>query len=306
MTKIQRLMRLHKLMAPAGGDGGEGGGGGGGGDGGGGDGGEGGEGGSGGGDGGDGGDGGGDGGGNDDDEKPLTPAEIKALKKEKAALLKEVMTRKNSGKALQTQLDDLNAKFKDIDPEVARKLLADARKAETDAAEARGEWDKVKGQMVEQHNVELTGVRSQLTAAQEENAGLQKQISELTVGQAFSNSAFIKDELTLTPAKTRQLYGAHFDFVDGAVVGYDKPRGATGRAPLVDGKGDNLTFEAALAKIAKADADFESIAKAKGGKGSGSGGDNAGSGGGRAKVPNPADDSLRGKDKIAAFFANKK
>lgn len=90
-----------------------------------------------------------------------------------------------------------------------------------------------------------------------------RSISELTVGSAFAQSQFIRDELALTPSKTRVVYGNHFEFVDGKVVAFDKPAGAANRTPLVDAQGEPLAFEAALKKIVDADPDRDQLLRSK-------------------------------------------
>ena len=138
-----------------------------------------------------------------------------------------------------------------------------ARAAERKAAEDKGEWDRVRTMMGEEHEAALKAAQETTAAVTAERDKLAAQIEELTVGNEFGGSAFIKNELTLSGAKTRQLYGAHFDVVDGVVVPFDKPRGAEGRTQLVDASGKALSFDKALEKIVGGDPDKDSILKSK-------------------------------------------
>ncbi|UBM12766.1 DUF6651 domain-containing protein [Cupriavidus metallidurans] len=250
MTQIQRLMRLHRLMdqAPAGEAAG------GGGDGGGGDGstapkgkgeGE--------GDKTTGDKGGGDGGGDGDGKTKPTDSEAK--------LLREVMEKKAANKDLQEQLK----RFEGIDPEAARAALAAESARKQKELEERGEFEAVKKQMADAHTADLAQRDQVITGKDAENAALKARIADMTVGADFSGSKFITDELALTPRKARTVYGSHFDYSEelGRVVGHDKPAGAKDRAPLVDAKGEPLTFDEALRKLVDADPDRDDILKAK-------------------------------------------
>lgn len=194
-----------------------------------------------------------------------------------AELLREVMRRKENEKQLKNQLDSLQgelAKFEGIDVEQVKALLREKQERETAEAEARGDFERVKQQMIAAHTEELNSVRSSLEAqVQELTSQLQNAsgaITELTIGRAFSDSSFVRDSLTLTPAKARVVFGSHFELKDGAVVAYDKPAGAANRTLLVDGAGAPLPFDKAIEKIVSMDSDADHLirAKIKGGAGS--------------------------------------
>ncbi|WP_051258864.1 DUF6651 domain-containing protein [Chitinibacter tainanensis] len=194
-----------------------------------------------------------------------------------AKLLQEVMQKKGDLKKAQDEISGLKEQlkaFEGIDPAAVRKMLEDQRKAEDERLAAAGEFDKLKGNMVKAHQEELGKRDQQITSLTEQLQSAQATINELTVGAAFSNSAFIRDELVLTPAKTRALYGAHFDLDEsGSIVAYDKPRGAAGRAPLVDATGSSLAFDVALKKIVEGDADKDTLLRSKIKPGAGSNSD---------------------------------
>jgi len=190
-----------------------------------------------------------------------------------AQLLKEVMQKKQTIKELRSEMDAMKkalGQWEGYDPKEIKELVESKKKAETKRLEERGEWDKLKQQMVEQHQNELKSLQERLSELEN---GLQTKdsvIEKLTVGHNFDNSKYIAEELTLTPNKARIVYGSHFDIEDGQVVGYDKPRGAEGRTQLIDGKGEPLGFEEALKKIIETDPDREQLIRSKAKPGAGS------------------------------------
>lgn len=196
------------------------------------------------------------------DEKPGR----KFSDEEAAKLLKENMRRKDELKKLaeeREQLKNALAQFDGLDPNDIKKLVTEKQTAEEERLKKAGEWDRLKTQMVEVHNREKQTLAEQLKAKDEELLNLRSTIGELTVGNAFGNSKFIQNDLTIPPNKARALYGSHFEFEEGRIVGYDKPAGAKDRTMLIDGTGDPLPFEEALQKIVQADPDYTSLAKSK-------------------------------------------
>lgn len=245
---------------------------------------------------GDGGSGDGDGGsgdGNGDGGKKLSDTEAK--------LLKETMERKKQLKKAQEEKDALAAKLKEfegIDPAAVRSLLAEKQAREAEELEKKGQWDALKKQMADQHAVEKTELNTKLSEKDARLAALEAKVADLTVGSAFAQSAFIKDELSLTPSKTRVVYGAHFEYNDeGKVVGYDKPKGAADRVVLVDASGEALSFDAALRKLVEADPDRDQLLRSKMKAGAGSK-TNA-----KGAPANTSTEGLTGKNRIAAALA---
>lgn len=230
--------------------------------------------------------GGGNGGSSGDDKGKSSVTDEKGGKPsdKEAELLKEVMKRKekeaklaNELKALGDQNAELNKKlqqFDGINVEEVRKLLEAKKAQDEDAALKRGEFDRLKSQMVDEHNKALTSVKTEsekvITELTQKLGAATNQIVDLTIGRAFGDSQFVLKDLTMTPAKARVVFGPHFELQDGRVVGFDKPAGAQNRTMLVDGSGDPLPFDKALAKIVDADADRDQLlrSKMKGGSGS--------------------------------------
>lgn len=215
-----------------------------------------------------------------------------------AALLREVMDKKNKLKATNEQLEQANAKLKEfegLDPAEIRKLVKEQREAQARQLEAQGNWEALKKQMNDSHDAAIAAERAARQAVEAELAGMRKTIADQTVGSAFDASTFIRDKLTLPTSKARAIFGAHFEFdaTAGRVVGYDKPTGAANRVQLVDGRGEPLGFEEAISKLVDADPDRDRLLKPTMRPGAGSRTDN--SGGAPTKTQ-----TVSGLDRIAA------
>lgn len=199
--------------------------------------------------------------------------DAKTLAADKAKLLREVMDKKAKLKAAETKAAETAAAlaaYDGIDPVKVKELVRKEADAEKAAAEAKGDFDRVKAMMVEEHAKEkktLEDKIAELTQARQVDADT---INNLTVGNDFGSSTFIKDSLTLTPSKARALYGAHFEIQDGKTVAFDKPAGKANRTMLVNSSGDPLSFDEAFKRIIDADPDKETLLKAKVAAGAGS------------------------------------
>lgn len=183
-----------------------------------------------------------------------------------AKLLKEVMEKKNKLKEKEDALEAANERlkaFEGIDPAVARKLLAEQAAAEAAQLEAKGEFERVKQMMIEAHKAEKEALSAAVAEREEKLTKAERTIADLTVGAAFSQSNFISEDLVLTPAKARQIYGSHCEVENGRVVVYDKPIGESNRTKLVNGSGDALSFEEGLKKLVEMDPDRESLLRSK-------------------------------------------
>ncbi|MFK3740959.1 DUF6651 domain-containing protein [Massilia sp. TN1-12] len=214
-----------------------------------------------------------------------------------AKLLKEVMQKKEALKVAEADAAAAKARlaeFDGVDPAEIKKLLSERKTAEEAALAAKGDFETLKTRMAEEHTKVTTALQDQVNALTQQLAAKDRIVDELSVGTQFSQSAFIKDETTIPPAKARALYGAHFDLEDGKVVGYDKPRGAAGRAPLVDQLGNNVAFEDAMRKIIEADPDKDSLLRSKVKPGAGS------TSAAPGKVVTPPAANLNTTSKIAA------
>lgn len=240
-------------------------------------------------------DGGTDKGADGDKDKPkISDAEAK--------LLKEVMDKKTALNQSKEQIKELQGqlkRFEGIDPDAVRQLLKEREDAENKKLEDKGEFERLKQKMADAHAQEIAAKVAEAEDLRAKLQASQSKISELTVGSAFSQSEFIREELAMTPSKTRIVYGTHFEFNDeGQLVAYDRPAGDKNRAPLVDGAGNPLAFDEALRKIVEADPDRDALIKSKVKTGADSKTDT------KSKTVDPKKDAtVSGRDKIAAGLA---
>lgn len=229
---------------------------------------------------------GGGGEGNNDDKGEGEDGKGKPSDRE-AQLLKESMGRKEKIGQLEARL----AEFEGIDPKAFREMqerLQAFDHKEREQANAKlveqGRFDEALAAMRAEHEGVLNQVRTQSSAelqvANQEREQLmaqlsayQAQIEDLTVGAAFGNSAFIREELVqaMNPERSRRLYGDHFDIMEGKVVGYDKPRGQDGRVPLVDKDGQPVSFDEAFKRVLSSQSDYETLIRSSAKPGAGSG-----------------------------------
>lgn len=189
-----------------------------------------------------------------------------ALEAEKAELLKETMKRKAE---LKEARDALSA-FKGVDPKRVEELMKREEEAAKAEAEARGDFERVKQMMADEHKRDKEELQAKTATLETALSEKDRQIEELTVGNAFGMSEYIKDSLVLSPSKTRVLYGSHFEVKDGRVVAFDKPSGAKDRTMLVNSAGEPLPFEEALERIVSADPDKNSVLRSRARSGAGS------------------------------------
>ena len=232
----------------------------------------------------------------DDKEKP------RGVSDSEAKLLRELMEKKTSLKDTKDQLAQVKEQLKQFDGinlDEVKALLKDRKESEERQLEAKGEWDRLKTNLVEQHQAEKTALEAQLADLRKELEARDGSINGLTIGSAFSASKFIADELTLTPSKAQIVYGSHFEYQDGKIVGYDKPKGAANRTQLIDATGEPLAFEAAIAKIVELDQDKEYLIRSKAKPGANSGAVDD------AAARRPAD-NLSGLSRISAALATRK
>ncbi|MET2951332.1 DUF6651 domain-containing protein [Vibrio owensii] len=194
-----------------------------------------------------------------DDKKDEKPA----ISDSEARLLKDVMKWKDKARSLETELKDeknkedyLRSILGDVSEDEIKELVNSRKAEERKQKEERGEYDSIVTQMKEQHSKDLAAKDAEIEKKDETIKELRSivnsttgEIEELTVGRRFSDSQFIKDRVALPMSMVRKEFGEHFEIENGLIVGYDKPRGSEGRAPLVDGQANTLGFEAAIERL---------------------------------------------------------
>ncbi|MEO9497590.1 MAG: DUF6651 domain-containing protein [Vibrio splendidus] len=201
-------------------------------------------------------------------DKPSDPEQSKddGLSSTEAALLKDVMKWKNRFKGQEEELTSIRSELNsatalknvvgDLNEEDLKALIDGKRDKERQDQESRGEYESIVGQMRDEHAKEIERYKTLLTerdgsegSLKEQLQASQRQIGDLTIGRQFSDSEFIRDRSVLPPAVARQVFGAHFEVENGAIVAYDKAANVEGRAPLVNAQGNKLGFEAAIERL---------------------------------------------------------
>lgn len=274
------------------------------------------------------GDGGGNNGGDNNDagNDDQPGGKNKGPSEAEAKLLKENMKYKQKNQKLQDQVNDLSSNIDSLNESQQQlssimELLGDdgvdglknmiQAKADEETAklEAKGEYEtiieglktshqSILDQIQGEHQKVTETMSSELEEARSGLTGAQRQIEELTVGRSFSDSEYVRERSMLTPSIARNEFGSHFEFVDGQVVGFDKPKGVEGRAQLVDGEGNPKGFEAAIEHLYANHPDSKSIIKTqqKPGAGSKSSQDQGGK-------PAGSEEKLSGVSKISAALS---
>lgn len=195
------------------------------------------------------------------------------LAAERDKLLRETMDRKAKLKEREEELARQAAelkRFEGIDPDAVKKLLEEKKTAEQIEAEKRGEFDRVKQMMADDHAKQTKALQDRIDALTAEHSVKDKTIDKLTLGNDFATSEFITKELVLSPDKTRVIYGDHFEVKDGKTIAYDKPKSAKDRTELTGADGKPLNFEDAIKHIVNLDPDKDRMLKSKIAPGSGS------------------------------------
>lgn len=211
-------------------------------------------------------------------------AALKLAEDEKARLLKETMKRKDEIKAAQEaqektqqELEAIKSSLGGLDLAQISSLVEEQKEAERKALEAKGEYEQIVEQMKSQHTSALDSMKEELESANSKVAALSSQVEELTVGRAFSDSTFIREQSTLPPAIARQTFAQYFEANEsGELVGYTAPKGDPNRAPLVDAEGRHKSFDDAIADLYTKHPDAKSLIKARQKAGAGSGTENVG------------------------------
>lgn len=207
-------------------------------------------------------------GGEGEDDKPGSKS---GLSDEAAKLLRDVMKHKDRAKQAEEQLNALKGALGDLKPEDVAALVAQQKEQERLSLEKRGEYDRILEQVRTEHTKEKSTLSEQIEALKAQLNERDSQIQEMTVGRAFSESVFIREQSKIPASIARKEFGNHVELIDGQVVVYDKPKGAADRTPLVDANGKYKAFEDAIAALYAGHPEATSLIKQKGKPGSGSG-----------------------------------
>jgi hypothetical protein len=192
----------------------------------------------------------------------------------------EAEPRDDMSVALRNQVAELEARLKgygDATPDEVKQLREirakaeqerkeaefAARKAEEERLRKEGDFETLKARMAEEHQKEVEAVRGQSTQLNDTVSALTRQIEDMALSTAFASSRFVQEDTIIGADKARRIYGEHFDVVDGAVVGYDAPRGSNKRVALVDGRGAPLPFDEAIKRLVDTDPDRDRLLRAQ-------------------------------------------
>lgn len=182
------------------------------------------------------------------------------LSDKEAELLKDVMRHKNRAKTAESELNTLRDQMAaiqqalgDAKPEDVAALLQAQKDNERQQLEKKGQYDKIIEQMRTENEKLIQAERDRASALQQQLDKMKSDIEEITIGRAFAESKYVREKLRIPTTKlARREFGDHFEVEGDKVVGYDKPRGAADRVPLVDGQGNTLSFDDAMARLVAA------------------------------------------------------
>jgi hypothetical protein len=183
-----------------------------------------------------------------------------------AQLLKDLMKQKAKNKDAEKTLAELKAQlkgFEGVDLEQFKLMTEERKQSEQKKLEEKGNWDALKKQMVEENQKVVSQHVETINELKAQLAGQESLINKLTMGNAFSHSNFILNEMNMSPEKVRILFGDHFELSEGKLVAFDKPKSESDRVQLVDASGEFLNFEEAIRKIVESDSDKDRLLKNK-------------------------------------------
>lgn len=166
-----------------------------------------------------------------------------------AKLLKEAMKWKDKARDAEKAFKAIQEQLGDIDPATARKLAEEAKDRQRTELEKKGEYDRILQQMRDENKKLIDAKDTQLSDVQTQLAEAHNKIKDLTVGTQFRSSEFIAKQSTLPPTIAQKEFGDYFEFEDGQMVPYNKPRGDAERTPLVDVDGNPKSFDKAIAEL---------------------------------------------------------
>jgi hypothetical protein len=218
-----------------------------------------------------------------------------------AKLLKELMALKDKAKSAEAELKAYKDAAGESKPDELKALIEAKKEAERLQLEKRGEYDRILEQVKSEHAKEIETLKGQLEQQTLLLSQKDESLVNLTVGRAFSESAFIREKSLIPASIARKEFGTHVDIVDGVAVVYDKPRGASERTPIVGADGKPKSFEDGIAALYAAHPEAKAMVRAQGKPGAGS--QNADLGG---KKPEDESKTISpGVARIAAGLAKK-
>lgn len=208
--------------------------------------------------------------GESDDETDNEGGEKPKPSDAEARLLRDAMKHKARAKELQDQLKAIQAALGDTKPDDIKQILTERKEAERLAMEKRGEYDRILEQVKSEHESQVSTLQQEIADLQAKLGEKDGKLEDLTVGQVFNDSSFIRESSLIPVSIARKEFGQFVEIVDGVPVVYDKPRGAQERTPLVDGSGKPKSFDEAIAFLYSKHPDAPSLLRSKAKPGAGS------------------------------------
>lgn len=164
------------------------------------------------------------------------------------------------------------AKFKDIDPELARKAIEDIKKIDTKKLIDAGEVDKVRQQISAEFQTQLAEKDKALT-------GVQSELDNMRIGSVFTQSEFIRERIALPQDMVQAYFKDRFKLEGGKAVAY-YPDGNPVMSKKSGSIGNPATPDEALELLVEAHPQKDLILKAPSNSGSGNNGNGGARGGG--------------------------
>jgi len=194
----------------------------------------------------------------DGSEKPLAPGYVNRVNT-------EAQQHRQRANDAEKKLDA----FGDLDPAAARAAVAKMKDVDLDELVNKGEIDKVKSQLTDQFQRDLTERDSKLSAAE-------KRIEKLALDNAFNSSDFLKQRVALPEDVVRATFRDRFEY--DAEKDRVVPKTNTGD-PLLNKHGEIATVDEAFQNYIESRSDKDVWLKAPDASGSGSQGGGGGRGG---------------------------
>jgi hypothetical protein len=179
----------------------------------------------------------------------------------------EAKTHREAKEAAQAEL----AKYKDIDPDAARKAIDTVGKLDAKKLIDAGEVDRVK----EQIKGEFT---AQLTEAQKALQDRQAAYDDLLIDNVFSGSEFVRENIAVPQDMFKATFKGHFKVEDGKPVAYDR---SGNKLLSKERQGEYANPEEAMRLIVESHPQKDAILRAQSTGGTGGGGGGGGRGMGR-------------------------
>lgn len=170
--------------------------------------------------------------------------------------------------------------YGDADPEAVAKALETVSNLDSGQLVAAGKVDEIKATVAKTYEGQLKQKDEKIKALEEGTNNLTGELHNEKITNAFSQSKFIGEKLTLPPSAAQQIFGKYFKIEKGKVVAYDKDNHVI---LSQERPGEEPTFDEALSIVVNGYEHKDAFIKGKGHQGGGGQGGEGGNGGGGDK-----------------------